>query len=683
MKHHLTELLSSQLATTYGTFYSTVYSALLTRSRATLPDLIRALPKLSPSDIRLALATLVSQHIVNHHTDEQGVTSYEPHWENGYNFLVRLPTLRKFVSERFDGWVGECFMGVAAEGAVSVGALTRILCGEPEEEEAQTNGATNGEVQPPKPKAKKEQEIKIDREKVKEMYAALNLLLTAGYLMRVTGRQFWPAYDRDTEAIDEVMATHFPNGVGVKKERDLLRAESDKLLRKWREEDENYVPPNLATANGNARKRGRSPEDPDVHEGSRKRRQLQDHLPVAVEQTSSWLSRHQTPLDDDLILTVNFDKCSVGLRTQIFTRHAERHINPTTAKVYNAVLRYLEGPIPRCRDPLREKHTEREFFKEDGQKPFAADIGLSQPVSIRDVADLLPRDIDLSALAPEKSADDIADSIEHNGTNGHAHSYENSNGDSNAEAVHFQNIQAHLNILVSDPQSFLVLKHGQYHVPFHQLTQRILEMEIETMVTHTHGTLPARMLRILKFYGNQELKQLAGRAMVTEDEARQAMTLLQREGWVDVVELPRTARREVSKSMWLWSYDVLRAREKCLGEAYFTMSRLSMRLQHERAKIERTIDKSERSDVVGQEDRFLSRDERGVLLKYNRQTEAVVRQMTRMDEVVAIMRDFSEMEYPHNLWDFGWIDWRSPTREDGEEKKDDEAEEDDDGADED
>lgn len=156
--------------------------------------------------------------------------------------------------------------------------------------------------------------------------------------------------------------------------------------------------------------------------------------------------------------------------------------------------------------------------------------------------------------------------------------------------------------------------------------------------------------------------------MVTEDQARTACTLLQQAGWIDVVELPRTTRREVTKSLWLWSYDVLKARQKCLADCYFAMARLSIRLQRERQKIERAIDKSERTDVQGNEDRFLGQDEKAALGKFARQTDTVIRQLIRMDEVVAIMRDFSAMEYPHKLWDHGWVDWHSPSREATEEK---------------
>jgi hypothetical protein len=157
--------------------------------------------------------------------------------------------------------------------------------------------------------------------------------------------------------------------------------------------------------------------------------------------------------------------------------------------------------------------------------------------------------------------------------------------------------------------------------------------------------------------------------MVTEDSARTACQLLQQAGWIEIIELPRTARREVTKSLWLWSYDVLKARQKCLADCYFSMSRLFIHLQKKRQDIEPAINKSERTDVQGNEDKFLSKEEKAALAKFARQTDLVTRQMIRMDELVAVMRDFSKMEYPHKIWDQGWIDWHSPSRELSDEDK--------------
>jgi DNA-directed RNA polymerase III subunit RPC3 len=386
-------------------------------------------------------------------------------------------------------------------------------------------------------------------------------------------------------------------------------------------------------------------------------------------------------LQHELAIAVNFDKCAVGLRTDTFVRYCERHLSEPTAGVYSALLHILEDSISRCYDPLRPKQEERKFFEAEYQQPSPDDISLSQPISTREIANVLDAYVDLDQLASELE-DDIALSIE--GATAHAGTATSLTIEEDGTlplALRLQKVQQHLGTLCCDPHGYVQTIKGEWSVPFHAVTQRIIENEIESMITQTLGTLAARMIRVLKYYGHQELKHLASRAMVTEDQARTACTSLQQAGWIEIVELPRTARREVTKSMWLWSYDVLKARQKCLADCYFAMSRLSVRLQHKRQDIQRVVDKSERTDVQGNEDKFLNQEEKEVLAKFRKQTDIVIRQLIRMDELVAIMRDFSPMEYPHKLWDPSWTDWCSSSRDGSDAKAEDDETEGDGGLD--
>jgi hypothetical protein len=300
MRQNLAELLASAVSSTYGSYYGSVLAALTTRSRATSAHLVRALPKLSSGDVRLALVTLVQQRLVNHHTDGSSITYYEPNWENAYNFTCRLPTLHKFVEERFDSKVAEAFDSVAQAGAALVRDLVaQVKSAEDTANKLDTMNArvgTNGDA---RPNGVGTRQAPTEREK--ELYGALNLLLTAGYIMRVNIRQFWPAHDREAEAINEMMLAKFPAGTSAKKERDALQEESSKLLRRWRNEDENFFLPSVTSTAKTGRKRALSPDFPDFRDDfeSRptKRRQLSGQLLSTVGQFQTWLLQHQDPLD--------------------------------------------------------------------------------------------------------------------------------------------------------------------------------------------------------------------------------------------------------------------------------------------------------------------------------------------------------------------------------------------------
>ena len=287
MRQHLAELLGSAVATAYGSYYGTVLTALAIRSRATLADLNRSVSNLGKGDVQYALVTLVEQHLVNHHTDENGATCYEPNWENAYNFLCRLPLLHKFIEERYGSTVAGIFHAVAKAGVVSVGDLITDLCPTSAEEQGDQDAAKQGDAAQKPPS-----------EQQKEIYGALNLLLEVGYVGKANLRQFWPYHDRDDEAVGEVMVAQFPDGVNAKKDRELLRAEANRLLKRWRKEEETYVPSNSAGGFKNGRKRNLSPDQFGGDDGrSSKRRQLVSGLPVSAEQCDSWLIKNSDPVD--------------------------------------------------------------------------------------------------------------------------------------------------------------------------------------------------------------------------------------------------------------------------------------------------------------------------------------------------------------------------------------------------
>ena len=224
-------------------------------------------------------------------------------------------------------------------------------------------------------------------------------------------------------------------------------------------------------------------------------------------------------------------------------------------------------------------------------------------------------------------------------------------------------IEQHLQLLICDSRGFVITHGEKWCVPFHAITQKVIEAEIENGITSRLGMLPARVVRILKFYGNLDLRSIMTRAMIQEEPARKAAGDLQRAGYIGIQELPRNSRRDPKMSQWLYSYDVLAARQKLLGDTYKAMARLHMRIEVEKKKIQRVIDKSERSDVVGKEDKYLNNTEKATLNKFAQQTSLIMRQVVRMDELVALVRDFSTMEYPHRLWDLGWVDWRQLSSE--------------------
>lgn len=70
------------------------------------------------------------------------------------------------------------------------------------------------------------------------------------------------------------------------------------------------------------------------------------------------------------------------------------------------------------------------------------------------------------------------------------------------------------------------------------------------------------------------------------------------------------------------------------------MARLIQRANVEKEKIQPLLDKAERTDVVGNEDRYLSAKERQTLRIWRSTEEKLLTQLGRQDDLVAILRDY-------------------------------------------
>jgi DNA-directed RNA polymerase III subunit RPC3 len=68
--------------------------------------------------------------------------------------------------------------------------------------------------------------------------------------------------------------------------------------------------------------------------------------------------------------------------------------------------------------------------------------------------------------------------------------------------------------------------------------------------------------------------------------------------------------------------------------------RILQRIQFEREKVQPLLSKAERSDVIGNEEKWLSKGELDALRKWKEVQEKLSLQLFREDELVATLRDF-------------------------------------------
>ena len=206
-------------------------------------------------------------------------------------------------------------------------------------------------------------------------------------------------------------------------------------------------------------------------------------------------------------------------------------------------------------------------------------------------------------------------------------------------------IKQHLHLLAEDEHEFVRLTEKdnglvEWSVDFRALSGQLRQYELEKTITARFGTVATRMVRIFLDKGKLDEKQISNLGLIHQKQMRAALTVMHEAGHLELQEVPRDNNRQPSRTMFLWYFDPERCRQLVLEQTYKTMARCLQRVKVERLAIQTLIDKAERTDVVGKEDQYLSVDERVVLSRWREKEERIIGEVGRLDELVAVLRDF-------------------------------------------
>jgi len=616
----------------------------------------------------------MQQHLILHNTEDTDGSLESAHYEvdhlGAYNFTQRQGKLAALIGAR--------------HGAAAAGVASGIL----EWGDARIRDIAVGYgVAEVWPDTKTLQVIaeRFSRVKSSDQLAdILQALLREGFLMPVTKWNVKPAHDIEQEAKRTVLARpRFHSGLQKKQDKDEFADEVRRLIRSWRDQANFYSREATTVASSaRSRKRQRSPN----LEHSRKRAKthgtstngingdIDDHdlaeLPleqkyVGLETVNKILKarrcqilmkKHMKPrspsemqrcrghfTERKMAVRVNFEKYDVLLRNQHLVDLASERVGATTAKVFEAILRLVEKHTTRCYDPFDmgpiDESVNRLTLEE------------SPEVATDKILQALEKDLDLSKGLP---SDNTAQPP--TGLNGHhledveahdeidrldelEHRLSNLSGP-NDGTIRRRQLEAHLNLLANSPEHFLKSKGRSWIVPYGTLTPLLIQETILAHIAGLFGNIAARLIRILAWVGNLDEKSLCQRSLMSPKDVRPVLARLLKEEYVSVSVVARDAGRTTGKSANVYGYSVANARAKVLENAYKTVCRLLQRAEREKEEIRVVIEKAERSDVKGNEDKYLTAAERDVLDKWHEKEALILTQVSRCDDLIGVLRDF-------------------------------------------
>lgn len=541
--------------------------------------------------------------------------------------MVRLAKVAHFVEERFDKKTANVVSNLLTLGHTSIADLKDAYFPPSNKEEGPTNGqkvngtkvngVANGHGDAHVLHASHGDQDEETFASPEELSAIVQTLMEHGWVIQVAEAQYLSAEDMHNiarqQALNDRWGGSVPTGT---KDKDMLAhliMENKRRIRDtWLE-----VPQFLS--------RKRKADDSDY--GSNKRAKLN-----GGGQYGSIGGSTSSP-EDDLVIRVNPEKAAVAMRNQHLVSLVEQRISDTTARLYEILLRSLEKNIPRCFEDFP-----------DPPPPNIEDQPQWEPnldyvVNTKDVAQrakILGIDI-CNGLDPNAIA-----RIAKN-TNVGKDGVLSQPVDPSSLGFHerLEIVEAHFSLLADHPFRFVTWHaRGQYRVDFDLIAKSLIQQEIENTVLARKSKTAMKLIRALKKKGKLDERQLCNTMMQSANDIRAIVNELTVQGFVQTQEVPKVDRREAKLSVHLIWFDIQRAREKLLHDTYKGQVRILQRMAFEREKIQELLSKASRTDVAGNETKYLKQDELDALKKWKEVQEKLLLQLAREDDLVAVLRDY-------------------------------------------
>lgn len=181
---------------------------------------------------------------------------------------------------------------------------------------------------------------------------------------------------------------------------------------------------------------------------------------------------------------------------------------------------------------------------------------------------------------------------------------------------------------------------GEWTVDFDEIVKSMQEDEINSIIGQRFGVLGSRIVEILKQRGKLEEKQIQKYGLLKMKNIRNKLVEMQMAGFADIQDVPKDNAHAALRTVFLWYFDPERVRIIALDNIYKTMARCLQVLKAEKHEERDILAQVERSDVKGQEADFLPRDRLERLHLIRDKEKKIFTQLGRLDDMVAIFKDF-------------------------------------------
>ncbi|KAJ5042036.1 uncharacterized protein L3040_004596 [Drepanopeziza brunnea f. sp. 'multigermtubi'] len=640
------ELCALLVDETYGELTSRIFTVLLRHGRLETKG-IRLHTKLSQRAVLHGLTVLIQQGLVYHNRDDDQHTFYEANDDAAYG-LARSGKILEIVESRYGPFGRDVMQKLFTMGYTKISDLANAYESTTvQEHHPNGNGKMNGHATKNGVNGLSEEHPSTG-----PLHTVLAHFLEAGIIEPVVESMLRSPTDLYNMAEKEITNQFFSGGTKGIKQKEELKQKIQSRIEAARSDGPQWQPRGMKRKmNG----------DHNGTSGGLKRRRLSS----GEDATKGDLLYEDdgTRLDLNLVVRINYEKCTVAIRSQALVALAYDRIGETTSLIYAEALRILESQIPRCR--LSSKVHVDEVSAGPSfttmqlttalSKSINPDLGIGKAESSKDgkVAkgvngDVHMKDSNGNGKAADEDEDDpFAD--EPRMTKRLKVTFQDKlPGLDTPERSEnrMQQIKNHLQLLESD--DFHLLRkcgnsgQGEWTVDFARINQLMRQAEIDNLLLENHGVFGHRLARILNKFGKLDEKQLPNLALMKQKDVRTKLAEMQLAGMVDIQEIPKDANRSnPNRVFYFWFFDSERVASVILENTYKMMSRCLQRLDIERRSAASVIEVTDRSDLQDQQpEDYLEPGQLNTYEIFLGKEEALLNQVFRLDQLIGIFRDF-------------------------------------------
>ncbi|MCJ1447058.1 MAG: RNA polymerase III subunit C82 [Stictis urceolatum] len=385
---------------------------------------------------------------------------------------------------------------------------------------------------------------------------------------------------------------------------------------------------------------------------------LMPDLTVSFPSSSQVPATHDSLMQGDY-LRINYDRLAMLVRLRALASKAGTCISKVTAEVYSKILDRMEKDILDA-SSLSPRHL---CPDDEGRGPCIATRDILSDAStlanlVGSIGTAEPAMIDVDnvfkgMIRSRRTIDDGEDeggfsndepSEDGRATDGEDQGHETWEFNDAAALDESGPIRQHLLLLAEHSMGFLTChqrvasSEESWSVPFNLLVNNIRLTVLFETIRSRYGRAAVRLARILHEKGKLDEKALASRTLLAQKELRQALAAMHRSGFLELQEIPRDNQRQPARTMFLWFFDPQRCALNFVDSTYKTMARLVQRMQYERESAKGVIAKSNRSDVIGREEEFLTKKELIAMRKWKSKETQLYGELSRLDDLICLMR---------------------------------------------